>query len=240
MCATARGALGPSIVLRQLRKKLFPEGTFPDSVALKDDAGLRTESKDLSLERSVERPVRVRPPTGSSQRRVPGLCEVRPIGHHLLGQGHLLLRVLVAQIERLAEDKSNLVGVHRAHPLGPGGDGGLLHEVEHVDVVPGLRVPVRPVHHWAGELVVPGVLVHGVAVLHRVVGLDPVGVLVLQGGLLHLVEVGVGRRDGLCEVESAHEDVLLPREHVGEIVEHKVIPLVLVRSKQDVALFEIS
>ena len=56
----------------QLRKKLFPEGTFPDSVALKDDAGLRTESKDLSLERSVERPVRVRPATRSSQRRVPG------------------------------------------------------------------------------------------------------------------------------------------------------------------------
>ena len=55
----------------QLRKKLFPEGTFPDSVALKDDAGLRTESKDLSLERSVERPVRGLPGALVSQRGIP-------------------------------------------------------------------------------------------------------------------------------------------------------------------------
>ena len=46
----------------QLRKKLFPEGTFPDSVALKDGARLCTEGKNLPLERGVKRPVSVRPP----------------------------------------------------------------------------------------------------------------------------------------------------------------------------------
>jgi len=62
MSATASGPLCPSIVVRQLRKKLFPEGTFPDSVALKDGARLCTEGKNLPLERGVKRPVSVRPP----------------------------------------------------------------------------------------------------------------------------------------------------------------------------------
>jgi len=130
--------------------------------------------------------------------------------------------------------------MHGADPLGPGGDGGLLHEVEHVDVVPSLRVSVRPVYNGASELVVPRVLVHGIAVLNRILGVDPIRVLVLQGRLLDLVEVGVGGGDGLGEVEPAHKYVFLPREHVGEVVEHKVVPLILVRSQQNVALFEIS
>jgi len=60
--ATAWGPLCPSIVVRQLRKKLFPEGTFPDSVALEDAARLRTEGENLPLQRGVKRPVSVRPP----------------------------------------------------------------------------------------------------------------------------------------------------------------------------------
>jgi len=83
MSATAWGPLCPSIVVRQLRKKLFPEGTFPDSVALKDGAGLRTEGENLPLQRGVKRPVSVRPPPRARQRRVPRLCKVCPIGHHL-------------------------------------------------------------------------------------------------------------------------------------------------------------
>ena len=56
----------------QLRKKLFPEGTFPDSVALEDLAGFRTEGEDLPLQRRVKGPVGICPPPGSRQRRVPG------------------------------------------------------------------------------------------------------------------------------------------------------------------------
>ena len=56
----------------QLRKKLFPEGTFPDSVALEDAARLRTEGENLPLQRGVKRPVSVRPPPRARQRRVPG------------------------------------------------------------------------------------------------------------------------------------------------------------------------
>jgi len=62
MSATASGPLCPTIVVRQLRKKLFPEGTFPDSVALKDGARLCTEGENLPLKRGVKRPVSVCPP----------------------------------------------------------------------------------------------------------------------------------------------------------------------------------
>ena len=47
----------------QLRKKLFPEGTFPHSVPLKNAARLRrTEDENLPLQRGVKRPVIVCPP----------------------------------------------------------------------------------------------------------------------------------------------------------------------------------
>ena len=81
----------------------------------------------------------------------PGLSEVGPVRHDLFGELDLLLAVAEAQIERLPEHKGDLVGVHRAGPLGPRRGGGDLGEVVHVDVAPHLRVLVAEVQDGAGE-----------------------------------------------------------------------------------------
>ena len=51
----------------QLREKLFPEGTFPDSMALKDAAGLCTQGENLPLERGMNWPVEFGPRPRSRQ-----------------------------------------------------------------------------------------------------------------------------------------------------------------------------
>ena len=56
----------------QLRKKLFPEGTFPDSMAMKDAPRVCTEDENIPFQRGMKRPVKFVPPSRSRQRRVPG------------------------------------------------------------------------------------------------------------------------------------------------------------------------
>ncbi len=66
-------------------------------------------------------------------------------------------------------------------PSGPRVGGGALGEVVHVDVVARLGVPVGVVDDGAGEGVVADHLVQSVPVLERIVGVEPVGVLVDDG-----------------------------------------------------------
>ena len=159
----------------------------------------------------------------------PGLSKVGPVGHDLLGELDLLLVVAEAQVERLPEHEGDLVRVHGPGPLGPGGGGGDLREVVHVDVTPHLGVLVAEVQDGAGELPVARHPVHGHPVGDRVLGVQPVAVLELDSFPLQLVRQGEGFRDRMEELGSVDEDVLGgPAEGGGEEVEDEIIPLVLV------------
>ena len=130
--------------------------------------------------------------------------------------------------------------MHRPGPLGPGGVGGDLSEMIHVDIAPHLGVLVAEVQDGAGELPVARHPVHGHPVGDRVLGVQPVGVLELDSFPLQFVGQRVGVLDGLEELGPVDEDVLGGAgELVGEEVEDKVIPLVLVGSQQDVGFLEV-
>jgi hypothetical protein len=88
-------------------------------------------------------------------------------------------------------------------PGGPRVGGGPLREVVHVHVVARLRVPVSIVDYRAGEGVVTDHLVEGVPVLERVVGVQPIGVLVHDGFSTHLLDVEIELSDSADEVFPA-------------------------------------
>ena len=90
-----------------------------------------------------------------------------------------------------------------AGPGGPGVGGGPLREVVHVHVIARLRVPVGIVNDSAGEGVITDHLVEGVPVLERVVGVQPVGVLVHDGLSTDLLDVEIELGDSADEVLPA-------------------------------------
>ena len=97
-------------------------------------------------------------------------------------------------IQGEAEQKGDLICVHGSGPPGPGGDTGHLREVIQVHVVPSLGVLVGKVQHGAGELPVACHPVHGHPVGDGVVGVQPVGVLILNRFPLEIVGEGKRRR----------------------------------------------
>ena len=110
---------------------------------------------------------------------LPSFGEVGPVRHHLLAQSDLRLVVAPRPVEREPEHEGDLVRVHRPGPERPGGVGGPLGEIVHVDVVPRLGVPVAELHDGAGELPVPREPVHLLPVLDGVAWVEPVCVLEL-------------------------------------------------------------
>ena len=71
---------------------------------------------------------------------LPCLGKIRPVGHHLLGEPHLRVRIALGSVERVAEHEGDLVRVQRAAPQRPRRVGSSLGEEVHVDVVTSLRV----------------------------------------------------------------------------------------------------
>jgi len=49
----------------------------------------------------------------------PGLCEVRPVGHHLSTELLVLERVVARRFQRIAEYEHDFVSVHHSHPARP-------------------------------------------------------------------------------------------------------------------------
>ena len=84
---------------------------------------------------------------------LPGLGEVGPVRHHVLGEDLVLVGVAEGGVEGLPEDVVDLVAVHDAGPVGPGVHARPLVEVILVHEVLAHRVTA------SGEKVVRGFLV---------------------------------------------------------------------------------
>ena len=119
--------------------------------------------------------------------------------------------------------------MHRPGPERPGGVGGPLGEIIHVDVVPSLGVSVAELHDGAGELPVPREPVHLLPVLDGVARVEPVCVLELYRLPLEVVGEGIGELYRLEELSSVDKDVLSnPGKLVREEIKDEIIPLVFV------------
>lgn len=170
----------------------------------------------------------------------PGLHEIGPVSHHFPAELDLLGLVVLGRVQRVAEHVADLVAVHHARPLGPRVVERPVLEVVHVHVVAGDRVLVRELVDVARELIVADHLVERVPVLDRVVRVQPVRVLKLDGRPDGRVRPRVQLAHGLDEVLPRHQHVLLLLEQLREVVEYRVVALLRVAAHQYVGLLEVA
>ena len=93
-------------------------------------------------------------------------------------------------------------------------------------------------HDWAGELPDPREPVHLLPVLDGVARVEPVCVLELYRFSLQRICINIQLNDGSLELFPVDEDILLPLEHVSQVVEYKEEALVFIGSDEDICFLE--
>lgn len=110
----------------------------------------------------------------------------------------------------------------------------------HVDLVPRLRVPVGELVDVAREVIVADYFVQGVSIGIRIVGSEPIRVLVNDGVTSDGIDVGIELAHGSDEFVPGNLDVLLAvdLEELGQVVDDEVKSLLGVRAHEYARLFE--
>lgn len=173
-------------VLSAVRGVQRPKSGSPHAVRCKGRVALKV----IQLTKSAR---------SEDNRKLTCFGKIGEISHNSFREVDLLRRIGFGGVQRLSENVINFLRVHDSRPRRPRISYlefkyekklySLVHSLTHrsmfviihINVVPSLCVPMRELVDVAGELVVAHHLVQGVPIGHRVVGIQPIGVLENDG-----------------------------------------------------------